>query len=105
MDALEDMAWSTEESKSLLAQFNAVVCTPEYPGSYIIGRYTTFAFLDVVNSNTDPIEEMQSQITDINVELTRKREEFGLPTSESIKEMLEVVKEKYPNWNKEGGKS
>ncbi len=105
MEALEDMAWSTEESKNLLAQFNAVVCTPEYPGSYIIGRYTTFAFLDVVNNSADPIEEMQSQITDINVELTRKREEFGLPTSDSIKEMLNVVKEKYPNWNKEGGKS
>lgn len=103
MEALREMAWSTEESNNLLAQFNAVQCTPEYPGGYIIGRYTTFAFLDVVNKSADPIEEMQSQITDINVELTRKREEFGLPTADSIKEMLEVVNGRYENWN-EGGK-
>jgi len=99
LQALENMAWSTEESNNLMSQFNQVVCTPEYPGSYIISRYTSFAFLDVVNSDSEPVEEMQSQITDINVELTRKREEFGLPTTDSVKEMLKAVESKYPEWD------
>lgn len=98
IEALTDMAWSTEESNNLLSQFKAVTCTPEYPGSYIVGRYTTFAFLDVINDDADPIEELQSYILDINVELTRKREEFGLPTTDSIKAMLETVNSKYPDW-------
>ncbi len=99
MNALANMAWSSEEYNNLFSQFNAVACTPEFPGSYIIGRYTSFAFLDVVNDDAEPVEEMQSYILDINVELTRKREEFGLPTSDSIKEMLTAVEEKYPDWN------
>ena len=101
MDALKDMAWSTEEYENLFSQFKSVTCTPEFPGSYIIGRYTSFAFLDVVNNNADPVSELQSYITDINVELARKRSEFGLPTTESIKEMTDAVKNKYPDW--EGG--
>ncbi len=99
LQALENMAWSTEESNNLMSQFNQVVCTPEFPGSYIISRYTSFAFLDVVNNDSEPVEEMQSQITDINVELTRKREEFGLPTTDSIREMLKAVESKYSNWD------
>lgn len=102
MDALKDMAWSTEEYENLFSQFKSVTCTPEFPGSYIIGRYTSFAFLDVVNNNADPVAELQSYITDINVELARKRSEFGLPTAESIKVMADAVKSKYPDW--EGGK-
>ncbi|MBR4282128.1 MAG: hypothetical protein IKT35_00270, partial [Clostridia bacterium] len=104
INALANMAWSSEEYNNLFSQFNAVACTPEFPGSYIIGRYTNFAFLDVVNADAEPVEELQSYILDINVELTRKREEFGLPTANSIKEMLDVVEEKYPDWN-EGRKN
>lgn len=103
INALANMAWSSEEYNNLFSQFSAVACTPEYPGSYIIGRYTNFAYLDVVNNDAEPVEELQSYITDINVELTRKRDEFGLPTTDSIKEMLNSVKEKYPDWD-EGGK-
>lgn len=102
MLALQDMAWSTDEYNNLFAQFNAVACTPEFPGSYIIGRYTGFAFLDVYNKDAEPVEELQSYITDINVELTRKREEFRLPTAKSVQEMIDAVTEKYPNWGKGG---
>ena len=104
MNALANMAWSTEEYNNLFAQFNGVACTPEYPGSYIIGRYTNFAFLDVINKDAEPVEELQSYIPDINTELTRKREEFGLPTADSVKDMIELVEDKFPNWN-EGRKN
>lgn len=100
LEALGNMAWSTEEYNNLKSQFEAVVCTPEFPGSYIIGRYTSFAFLDVINNKADPVEELQSQINDINVELTRKREEFELPTTDTIKDMEQAIKDKYPDWDK-----
>lgn len=98
INALADMAWSTEEYNNLFSQFKAVACTPEFPGSYIIGRYTNFAFLDVYNNKAEPVDELQSQIVDINSELSRKRSEFNLPTSDSIKMMQDKVKDKYPDW-------
>lgn len=85
LEALADMSWSKDEYDSLRAQFNAAQCNPEFPGSYIIPRYTNFAFLDVNNKDAEPVEELRSYIIDINNELTRKRGEFGLPTIEDFK--------------------
>lgn len=82
LDALESMPWTTEELTQLMAQFNNLASIPNYPGSYIIGRYTRFAFLSAYNDNEDPTEELLSYITTINKEITRKREEFGLETLE-----------------------
>ncbi len=84
IEALESMAWSKDELDNLKAQFNAVKCTPEFPGSYIIGRYTNFAFLGVYNDGAEPVTKMQSYIVDINNELTRKRREFNLITADDL---------------------
>ena len=86
IEALSLMSWSKDEIDSLMAQLNAVQCTPEYPGSYIIGRYTNFAFLDVYNKDAEPVAEMLEYIVSINKELSRKRSEFGLVTQEMIRE-------------------
>ena len=82
MEALYSMPWSKSEYDNLSAQFNSVTCTPEYPGGYIIARYAQFAFLAVYNEDAEPVEKLQSYITTINAELSRKRQEFGLPTVE-----------------------
>lgn len=84
LEALSSMSWSKDEYDNLIAQFNAVTCLPEYPGGYIISRYTQFAFLDVYNENAEPVDTMLSYINDINSELSRKRQEFGLPTIDSF---------------------
>lgn len=84
LEALESMAWSKDELDNLKAQFNAVQCTPEFPGSYIIGRYTNFAFLGVYNDGAEPVTKLQSYIVDINNELTRKRKEFNLITTDDL---------------------
>lgn len=97
IEALAGMSWSKDEYDNLFAQFNAVQCTPEYPGSYIVGRYTNFAFLNVYNDSIPPIEAMQSYITDINNELTRKRAEFNLPTLDTIDEMEEALEDENGN--------
>lgn len=80
--ALESMPWTREEYENLNAQFSNLASIPNYPGSYIIGRYTKFAFLAVYNDNADAVTQLLSYITTINKEITRKRSEFGLPTLE-----------------------
>ncbi len=82
IEALYSMPWSKSEHDNLAAQFKKVTCTPEFPGGYIIARYAQFAFLGVYNNNEEPVEKLLSYITTINDELTRKRDEFGLPTSD-----------------------
>lgn len=88
LEALESMPWTTEEYKQLQLQFNSLASIPNYPGSYIIGRYTKFAFLSAYNDNADPIEELLSYITTINKEITRKRDEFDLEILEYIGQTL-----------------
>lgn len=82
LEALADMPWTSEELEQLQAQFNSLASIPNYPGSYIIGRYTNFAFLAAYNNSADPSEEILSYIITINKEITRKRQEFDLETLE-----------------------
>ena len=82
INALSSLDWSTEEYKNIALQFNNLASIPNYPGAYIIGRYTNFAFLAALNNNANPVDELQSYITIINKEITRKRSEFGLETLE-----------------------
>ncbi len=78
IEALESLPWTTTERNNLMAQFENLAAIPEYPGSYIIGRYVNFAFLAVYNENADAADSLQSYIIEINKELTRKRQEFGM---------------------------
>ncbi len=84
VEALYSMPWSKSEHDQLSAQFKNMTFTPEFPGGYIIARYAQFAFLGVVNNQDEPVEKLQSYITTINAELSRKRTEFGLPTVEEF---------------------
>lgn len=80
--ALESMPWTTDEYKQLSAQFNNLASIPNYPGSYIIARYTKFAFLAAYDKNANPTTSLLKYINTINKEITRKRDEFGLETLE-----------------------
>lgn len=88
-NALREMPWTSEEYKQIAYQFNNLASIPNYPGSYIIGRYTSFSFLAAYNDKADPVDELQSYISTINKEITRKREEFGLETLELGQTLLE----------------
>ena len=81
-EALESLPWTTTELENVMLQFNNLASIPNYPGSYIIDRYTKFAFLAAYNNKKNPVEELSSYITTINKEITRKRQEFGLETLE-----------------------
>lgn len=82
IEALESLPWSTNDYKHIMEQFNSLAAVPEYPGGYIIARYTNFAFLDAYNNDADPVDSLLSYIDEINKEITRKREEFDLETLE-----------------------
>ncbi len=82
INALEKLPWTNEELQRIKAQFNELASVPNYPGRYIITRYTEFAFLSAYNDNADPQQAIRSHITAINKEITRKRAEFGLETLE-----------------------
>lgn len=80
--ALEDMNWTTEEKNMIAAQMEMLVGVPDYPGSYIITRNLTNAFMNVYNNNQDPVTTMLDYIVDINKEISRKRREFDLDAFE-----------------------
>ena len=82
LEALATMPWTNKERTNLMAQFENLASIPNYPGAYIIGRYTNFTFLAAYNDGADPVTKMLSYITIINKEITRKRSEFGLETLE-----------------------
>ncbi len=79
-DALESLPWTHDEYKQIEAQFENLAAVPNYPGAYIVARYVNFAFLDAYNNNQNPAESLNKYISEINDEITRKRDEFGLET-------------------------
>ncbi len=80
--ALRSLPWTTAEYEQVAAQFENLAAVPNYPGSYILARYTNFAFLAAYNNGANPSEAMLSYINIINKEISRKRTEFGLETLE-----------------------
>ena len=82
MEALEELPWTSREYEQLMKQMDSTTAITNYPGSYILGRYTNFAFLDAYNNNADPVDSLLEYINTINKEINRKRTEFDLETLE-----------------------
>ena len=78
--ALDQLTWTQSELTEIKKQFLTIEAVPNYPGAYIVGRYTNFAFLAAYNDMADPSNELLTYINIINDEITRKRAEFGLET-------------------------
>ncbi len=82
LNALEDMSWTSQEIAAIREQMEQLDAIAPYPGYYIVGRYTNFAFLAAVNNGEDAVEALRSYISTINSEITRKRQEFNMATLE-----------------------
>ncbi|MBR2930696.1 MAG: extracellular solute-binding protein [Clostridia bacterium] len=84
LNAIDDLSWTASEKEAIMNQMDHMSSIVNYPGSYIISRYVSFAFLDAVNNDANAIDAMRSYIGAINSEIERKRAEFGLwvPTEE-----------------------
>jgi len=85
INAIDDLSWTADERNAIMNQIDNMSSIVNYPGSYYIARYVKFAFLDAVNDGIDPVEALSTYIDGINAEITRKREEFGLPTGDPPK--------------------
>ena len=81
--AIDNLSWTASEKEAIRDQMDNLSSIVNYPGSYIMARYMQFAFLDAVNSGADAVDALSSYIDEINNELTRKRKEFGLPTTDN----------------------
>ncbi len=87
-NALSSLPWTTSEYEKVQAQFNNLGSVPNYPGAYIIDRYTNFAFLSAYNDNANPSDAMMTHIAAINKEIERKRNEFNLEVLGDYKDLL-----------------
>jgi ABC-type glycerol-3-phosphate transport system substrate-binding protein len=83
LKAIDNLSWTASEKAAIMNQMDHMSSIVNYPGSYIINRYTQFAFLEAVNESADPIDALSGYIDAINSEIARKREEFGLWVPES----------------------
>ena len=84
VNAIKDLSWTASEREAIENQMEHLSSIVNYPGSYIMGRYMGFAFLDAVNDGADPVDSLSQYIDEINDELTRKRKEFNLPTADEV---------------------
>lgn len=69
---------------ALMAQYENTFGVPEIPGAYMTERMFTYAFNAVVTDTSamSPRQALYTNIYAIDRELTRKREEYRLPTAE-----------------------
>ncbi len=82
VEAIEELTWTNEEYEKLMEQAKWVKVLRQNPGSYFLTRNVNFAINNTYNNRQDPAETMLGYINEINKEISRKREEFGLETLE-----------------------
>ena len=78
INAFNKLTWSVKDRDNITAQLDGIRAIPEVPGGYYTSRVVDFAFNRVYNESANPVETLQSYLNDLNDELTRKRNEFGL---------------------------
>lgn len=78
IEAFASLPWSGKDYRILEEQRKYAVGVPVVPGDYIVGRYIDNAFRKVINDDINPSDSLFNYHQKINVELTRKRKEFGL---------------------------
>lgn len=79
VEAFEQLSWSSSQVDILKEQWSWCVGFHEIAGGYYTSQHLTNAARKVFNEKTDPRETLLDYARTINEEITRKREEFGLP--------------------------
>ena len=78
LEAFRSLAWTRQQTKLLGQQMEHLKGVPEVPGSYFTGRTVTLAFNDAYIEMENPYKALSERVEDLNDEITRKYEEFGL---------------------------
>ena len=103
-NALASLPWTTDEYDQVQRQFNNLGSVPNYPGAYIIDRYTNFAFLSAYNDKVNPSDALLAYINTINKEIERKRNEFNLETlSDGVNDYKDLLTKRLAQINELAG--
>lgn len=81
IDAFEQLPWSADEKEILNEQLSWGQTIPQIAGSYFIDRHINNAFRKVVYKDKDAKDTLYDYVNVINAEITKKRNEFGLPVA------------------------
>jgi len=79
VQAMDRMAWDTDQLAVLKAQWSDVRGIPEVPGGYYTSRYVDFAYKAVVLQSENAREVLMDYTEIIDREIKNKRQEFDLP--------------------------
>ena len=77
VEAMRALPWNTKQVTVLEAQRTACIALPNLPGSYFTTRAIHNAFVSAVIDSQNPRETLLYWNEEINMELERKRQEFG----------------------------
>lgn len=76
--AMSQLPWKVSEYEKLYEQWQWVKGIPEVPGGYMTGRHLDNAFRLVYEEAANARETIYDYVQTINVEIEKKRREFGL---------------------------
>jgi ABC-type glycerol-3-phosphate transport system substrate-binding protein len=83
VEALTRLPWNTDDLNAILEQWNWFREREVVPGGYYSTRYIANIWNEIVLNGKLPREAVEEGVKEINKELRKKREEFGLPVSSS----------------------
>ena len=84
LEALQALPWPRKDIASILEQWRWFREPPVVLGGYFTGRHVLNAWNRVVLQGMNPREALEESIYDINKELAKKQEEFGLKVDPSM---------------------
>ena len=82
LKAFAQSSWSRDSMAILKRQMESLDAVEQVPGGYFLTRHLDNAFRNVVYDEKKPMDMIFDYVYKINQELTEKRHEFGLPTTE-----------------------
>ncbi len=81
LESFEHTSWPVEVYNVLEESLGWLREIRQIPGSYLCGRNLDNAFYAVVNDiSLDPLDTLAGYVESLDIEITRKREEYGLET-------------------------
>ncbi len=84
LEALQALPWPRRDIASILEQWRWFREPPVVLGGYFTGRHVLNAWNRVVLQGVNPRESLEDAIFDINKELAKKQEEFGIKVDPSM---------------------
>jgi ABC-type glycerol-3-phosphate transport system substrate-binding protein len=100
-EALAQLPWKSEAKEVILQQMDYIEESPRIPGTYMLEREISNAYIAVVNSGDNLRTSIDAAVKNINRETQRKLEEFGyidedgnvitpyeVPTVDTVKKIL-----------------